>query len=361
MKKHLIAAAVAAAVAVPATAQVTITGIVDVGMGKIDTGATSSASRFSGTGNGLSQSEIRFSGSEDLGGGLKAGFSIHQEFNASNGAESGKATNNPTGATTLVRDSLQNTFVSLSGGFGTVQVGRANHGAREAGGAGRLHGNFGRVDGTIFRNLGVDVDNTVNYTSPTFSGFTFGASFGGKQTGADIGAATTADVANTKTQGLVARYASGPLTVGLSRLERDETNTTTTRKTDYLGVTYNAGVAILGVVHTTNDANKNAAASTTAATLEYAATAISLAYPMGNTSLLVNYTEYDAKSVTNYDAKGVSFGIQNALSKRTTLYALYSKTTNQANATVNHGGSATTTPSAGLDPSIFNIGVRHSF
>jgi len=360
MKKHALAVAIATAFSMPAVAQVTITGIVDVGMGKIDTGATSSASRFSGTSGGLSTSEIRFSGSEDLGGGLRAGFTITQEFAPATGAISGAANNNPTGdATTLVRDSFQNTFVSLSGGFGTVQVGRLNHGAREAGGAGRVHGNFGRVDGTIFRNLGVDTDHSVNYTSPSISGFTFGASFGGKQSGADVTAASVSEVANTRTQGVVARYSSGPMTVGLSRLERDETNTTTTRKTDYLGVTYNAGVATFGVVHTTNDANKNAAASTSA--LEYAATAVSVAYPMGKTSLHANYTEYDAKSVTNYDATGISLGISNALSKRTTLYALYSKTTNQSSATVNHGGSATTTPSAGLDPSIFNIGVRHSF
>jgi hypothetical protein len=67
MKKHIIAAAVAAAVAVPAMAQVTISGNIEAGRASIKAGTTTAASytqagvesQITGT------PEVRFSGAKD--------------------------------------------------------------------------------------------------------------------------------------------------------------------------------------------------------------------------------------------------------------------------------------------------------
>ena len=82
MKKHLIAAAVAAAVTGPVVAQVTVYGLLDGGYGtyKAKAGTASYKNTIVGgfdSANGegwISGSRLGFRGSEDLGGGLKANF-----------------------------------------------------------------------------------------------------------------------------------------------------------------------------------------------------------------------------------------------------------------------------------------------
>ena len=81
MKKHLIAAAVAAAVAVPAMAQnVTLSGYVEAGYqdlsfsGDATTRTNEELKAF--TAGPFGSSRLVISGSEDLGGGLKAGFRL---------------------------------------------------------------------------------------------------------------------------------------------------------------------------------------------------------------------------------------------------------------------------------------------
>ncbi len=117
MKKHLIAAAVAGALAVPAMAQVTIKGVFDVqayGSTKFSLGGdtvadpTTTAKRSqTANNNGWATSEIRFEGSEDLGGGLKASFAL--------------ATGLSNGASTFAD---RDRFLQLAGGFGAIRMGR---------------------------------------------------------------------------------------------------------------------------------------------------------------------------------------------------------------------------------------------
>ena len=71
MKKHLIAAAVAATLAVPAMAQVSISGRLDAGYSAID--AQDNTKDTTGIGYSAdTSSRLTFKASEDLGGGLKA-------------------------------------------------------------------------------------------------------------------------------------------------------------------------------------------------------------------------------------------------------------------------------------------------
>ena len=118
MKKTVIAAAVLAASAGAAQAQnVTIYGIVDTGLEYQSKVATASGddSRFSMQNGGILPSIWGFKGSEDLGGGLKAVFNLEGDF----GADTGGAR---FGGALMLFGRQAN--VGLSGGFGTVLLGR---------------------------------------------------------------------------------------------------------------------------------------------------------------------------------------------------------------------------------------------
>ena len=111
MKKSLIALAVAGTIAAPAafaaTANVDIYGIMNIAIqdtdaNNVDLDVVDNVSR------------IGFKGSEDLGGGLKAIWQIEQGLNASTADQ-----------TAFGGKGLRNTFVGLSGGFGTALIGLA--------------------------------------------------------------------------------------------------------------------------------------------------------------------------------------------------------------------------------------------
>ena len=88
MKKHLNALAVAGAVAAPAMAQnVSITGYVEAGYQDLSFDATNNASREASgmTAGPFGSSRLVISGSEDLGGGLKAGFRMESSVDVTIG------------------------------------------------------------------------------------------------------------------------------------------------------------------------------------------------------------------------------------------------------------------------------------
>src|SRR5574343_219704 len=121
MQKKVIALAVAALASSAAFAQtnVTIYGVVDVqqawvkSSGAVDGNNQKTVCRLDSHGN-----YIGFKGVEDLGNGLKAVFQYETEFYADAG-----------GGLTGNRDS----FVGLTGGFGTVVAGRLTHPLRAMG------------------------------------------------------------------------------------------------------------------------------------------------------------------------------------------------------------------------------------
>ena len=84
MKKHLIAAAVAGALAVPAMAQTTVYGIMDLAVRSANPDAgDSTTTMVSGS---FFTSRLGFRSVEDLGGGMKAGFVLEGKVNADDGS-----------------------------------------------------------------------------------------------------------------------------------------------------------------------------------------------------------------------------------------------------------------------------------
>jgi predicted porin len=112
MKKTLIAlAAVAATGAAFAQSSVTLYGVADASLAKV-TGKSAYLSSAGTMNNGTSRWGVR--GTEDLGGGLKAGFNFEQGLSLNDGSLS-KA-----GAGEFGRAAWMN----LSGGFGELRLGR---------------------------------------------------------------------------------------------------------------------------------------------------------------------------------------------------------------------------------------------
>ncbi|MEO7336206.1 MAG: porin, partial [Caldimonas sp.] len=115
MKKSLLALAVLGAFAGVASAQssVTLYGTLDVNGRYVKSDGQSR--RLSEATDGINSSQLGFRGVEDLGGGLKAGFTLltgtSPDTGRSSGETSGKFFN-------------RRATVSLLGGFGEVRLGR---------------------------------------------------------------------------------------------------------------------------------------------------------------------------------------------------------------------------------------------
>jgi hypothetical protein len=165
MKKHLIAAAVAATLAVPAMAQVSISGRLDAGYSAID--AQDNTKDTTGIGYSAdTSSRLTFKASEDLGGGLKA--SLVLEAGIGGAPKAGDL-----GQSTSFGSFGRAQYMTLSGSFGQILIGYANSTMKRT-----LEG-FGSANGTtnvlgILPNL-LDNDDSRNhqitYTTPKMAGF----------------------------------------------------------------------------------------------------------------------------------------------------------------------------------------------
>lgn len=164
MKKHLIATAVAAAVSMPAVAQVTLYGTIDVGVATANKTGTTAAQGPNMTNvqsNLWTTNRWGFRGTEDLGGGLKANFGVESSYDA----------------TASFTNDIGNrgAFVGASGGFGEVRIGGRMSSlvdtatTASVGSAGNFS-NLGAHGGMITYSQGNRPANSIVYETPTFNG-----------------------------------------------------------------------------------------------------------------------------------------------------------------------------------------------
>ena len=187
MQRTLIAAALLGAFSTLATAQVTLYGRVDLSLAQ-RAGQPDNKELRNGSG-----SRFGVRGTEDLGGGLKAVFGIEHRFDADTGAAGdpfwgGKS------------------VVGLSGGFGTVTLGRDDNPAvkmvQEA--ADPWAGDTVAGNGNIY-------DGNIG-SSRYANAITYRGSFGGLTLGAQV---TEGDGMDDRTMNVAAAYGAGPLYVAL--------------------------------------------------------------------------------------------------------------------------------------------------
>lgn len=338
MKKHLIAAAVVSAFAAPAMAQnVQIYGVIDTGFQRFDNGTSNVTRSVDGA---LATSRLGFRGAEDLGGGLKAIFTLEARLNPSAGSN---------GTTLFNRGAM----VGISGGFGTIEIGQGDttttqdidSKVTQAGNLGLRASVSATADTAVNGELGSDVANVVRYTTPNFNGFT--AQFGISNNNSSA----TAD-ANDSITDIYVQYEAGPLGVYAGATEKDGAGV---GKTDFkaIGAKYNFGPVAVGYTYSVADAS-------TANDNETKVHMLSAVYPLGNGLALHGvYAAAKLEGGNNQDGKGYTVALTKALSKRTSLYGAFTDTDAKTGAAFSMTG--VTARGLGVDTSAVTVGVSHSF
>ncbi|VWC97907.1 porin [Burkholderia lata] len=373
MNKTLIVAAAAASFATVAHAQssVTLYGVLDAGITYTSNVqpalGQAGKSRFA-MGSGIDQSRFGLRGSEDLGGGLKAIFTLESGF----GIGDGKLGNN---GGMFNRQA----FVGLSSQYGTVTLGKQYDAAQDYLAPLTATGSWG---GTYFAHpLNLDrlsttgdvaANNTIKFTSANYAGLQFGGTysfsnntnFGNNRaysagaayqyqglklaaaySQANLGDGTNGNGATSsaiggiasqgrvRTYGAAAGYAFGPAQVGAAW---------TQARLD------NNAVGALGTVRTDNY-EVNAKYNLTPAL-----------------GLGAAYTYTNAK-INNGSTHWNQFGLQAdyALSKRTDVYAqaVYQRAAkNGVGASIYNGSNfSDNLPSSSINQTAATVGLRHRF
>jgi predicted porin len=269
-----------------AQSSVTLYGLVDLGVGKLDGDKTQ---MHGNTVMNNTNSHIGLRGVEDLGGGLKAGFNFETEINAENGAGDGGWT--------------RAANVWVGGNWGTFKMGRANTPSFWGYLAWEITGNanYSAVANTYgIVGLGERTNSLFQYSTPDMGGLQGNLGYIFK---ADNGGAARTDGSVT--------YANGPISAGLS------VNKTKGEKTNWaLGGKYSFGAFALAASY--NDTRAGLATSTrrTGASLGGSAS-------FGAASLTLDVTRDTKHELGNIDLKKYTNAVIEAkynLSKRTFVY-----------------------------------------
>ena len=316
MKKSLIALAVLGlSGAAMAQSSVTLYGVADAGIGKIEAGsglaaplndASDKTEFISGSmmNNGTSRLGVR--GVEDLGGGLKAGFQFETGLDLDNGGSSGAFWS-------------RQANIWLGGNWGTVKLGRQFTPSYLTTSTFELTGTalYSVLANTYnFAGIGRRANSAFAYMTPNFGGFTAAAAYvtkhdsGGDKDSWDVGLT----------------YNNGPIGAGLS------VNKIANSKTNYqVGGKYNFGN--FAVAASYNEASNQAE-------LVRRGYGLGAGFNVGAFGLVVDLTrdtknEWTGKKYTNGVVEA-----KYALSKRTFVYGAYLRLDDENN---------------------YGIGVRHNF
>jgi predicted porin len=225
LKKNLLATAALAAFATIATAahaqsSVTLYGIIDAGISYVNNSSTSTTRAGKSLvkyDDGVAQaSRWGMRGAEDLGGGLKAIFTLENGFNSGTGtlgqggAEFGRQayvgiSKNDVGSLTFGRQYS----------FSTDYLGSAY----SIGGQ-TVAGNYAYHMNDFDQLTSSRINNAVKFSSANFYGFTFGALYGFSNTAGAFAGTPNTTVGTTTTQGSSRAYSfglnykAGPLGIG---------------------------------------------------------------------------------------------------------------------------------------------------
>jgi len=339
MKKSLLALAAMGAFAGAAHAQssVTVSGLLEAGYTSKDVRAvgstTTNVKQSAITSGHVATPNFTFSGREDLGGGLSAGFFIQEEFDTATGTVD-------TSGSSL---KLSQTFVTLgSTQFGSINVGSKNHTTRDIGGVYRFMGDIGRLN-TNF-NLTNNFGNTVEYVSPAISGFSASVGYGNADKTVTNSADTNVSPASLTTVGIQGRV--GNAAIGVAHETNRFVGASVGADNPVLtqltaGGSYDFGMAKVGLVY----ANQEYRLAGGAEGGKRTAMGFHLAAPVTKVITLgASYTTYLVKPVAAGAAEPkadiVTVGAQYAFSKRTSIYGSYQVVTNSGAANALAGVAA---------------------
>ena len=352
-----------------AQSSVTLFGGADLNYRSVTTGTN----KFQGMAqDGLYSSRLGVMGTEDLGGGLKAGFHF----------EGGMA---PDVGTSGKFDFQRKSTIGLSGGFGEVRLGRdytplftiagiadpfgtngvgssynlansiagnpAEFTAAEIAAASSLYTapTAPAIAATLADPNAVRANNSVAYYSPSFGGFSAGLmySFGAENTGA-------ANRSAGRMTSLKLAYANGPVSVAFGNQSTKAAADTAKWVTNFLAGSYDFGMVKLSAGYKTDKLTDTTGATTD--TLK--STILGVAAPFGATTVKASYVarKVGSDKIGNQFAIGAVYD----LSKRTSVYSTYSVLDNEVGF-ANTVGSAAASDFTGLKSKGFEAGIKHSF
>ena len=322
MKKTLVLTALAAAFAAPAFAQssVTVYGRLNVTVESRKIGDDTDKGLFNNA------SRIGFKGTEDLGGGLKAGFQIETGFNPATGAA----------ATTFWGRQSE---INLSGSFGMIRLGNFTSEAY-----------FATADYVSMHNHDTGVSSDVMFADANnFSGAQRLAYRTPSLGGATVELAGVNSYGGERGYDLAANWVGGPLHLGAGYTKHGDSKAFAVRALYEMGA-----ITLGGYVQRATDLADDQV-SQVAGLGSRTVYRLSGMYTMGATELHLNVGK--AGEVGGADGTGatqLTLGANYNLSKRTKVYGFWTKTNNDSNAAYASGV-------AGADVSSFALGVRHNF
>ncbi|MGE8397485.1 MAG: porin [Comamonas sp.] len=342
MKKTLIAfgAALVCMGAAHAQSNVQLSGLVDMYAGSMKLAGSDRTSEV-GSG-GLTTSWWGMSGTEDLGNGLKAGFALGAFFRADTG--SAGRYDLAFGETFFARDAN----VSLSGGFGTLKLGRSMapnflptilfnpFGDSFTVSPLVLHANMFDTKTTA---ADTGWSNQITYSTPTFGGLSANLHYQfGEQAGQN----------SKKNVGANVMFFQGPVAL-TAFIERAQINNPTpslmgdTKQNWMLGASYNFGAAKLFATHGHSELKDSL-------TYDAKTTSLGLDVPVtkaGTLKAAVAHTKADISAANGIKRTPYTLGYDHFLSKRTDVYSV-----------VMHDKRKQVESETGTS---FAVGIRHRF
>lgn len=378
MQKKMIALAIAGFASTGAFAQsnVTVYGQMDLGLRHQ---TSSSAPSVNGVGS-MGSNLFGLKGSEDLGNGLTASFTLEGSISSDTGAGASVST---TGSKLFNRQSVLSLGSKTSG---TLMIGRMNTFGRGA---------FNRASSSTFSNgdaaaviapaagfsitgngndsdnTGARISNAIAYQSPQlFGSVTVGYAHAFAETTTGVNATTTNNPSFNLNQ-LWVGYSANGLNVDYVFNNIGAISTSTTANTlasiggqqeQFIGAGYDFGTLKLVGSYQTRANNAGASTGTDKVTN------IGLIVPVSasgrfNASYAQLTRASGNKTNTVNDANGWNLGYEHALSKRTKLYTTYVQVSNDAAGTLvaASGGAPYPAGTTNAKSSIFALGVAHTF
>lgn len=346
---HFVTAAALPMVCIGASAQssVTLFGVVDVNVRYVRN--QNLPGNLSMNNSGLTSGQLGFKGTEDLGGGLQAGFWLESDLNADTGTYSSTG-----------KFFQRRSTVSLSGGFGELRLGRdlspasahtyrydpfSTLGLGNSNATSRLPN--GMSPATFYRQ-----DNAIQYFTPGMGGMR-----------AELMYAPDENPASNDGRHMAARlvYDNGPLSLSLS-YGNTEVSAGRKFKQYGAGAAYDFGVAKLMGFFQRDDMTFGTYGATTLGPEDRWLLGVTV--PAGTGYFRASYVRTDSRkgsaAFNGSDANKYALGYVYEMSRRTALYGTVARITNKGGANFALSGGAQGI-AAGANSTGAEVGIRHSF